>query len=107
MPTDQNDFGSDRYTFLNGQRYLIKRIRTVKPGQGERTCDFEDRMYRFAERLGTRPHVTNVQVDIQYQKNQATICTFDVTYEPHIPDAAVNETPAGGRHTGGRGSRAA
>lgn len=104
MPSD--DYGYDRFIYINGVRHRTVLARTLKPLDGETNTLFEERMEHIARQLGQLDKVKSVEVEFERQRGAIIQCLLVVTHEPY-PEFVLGDTrPAGGRLTP-RGQRAA
>lgn len=107
MQQNNDDFGSDGYTYVRGDmtRYQTRRVRTILPCDRETNAAFEERMHGLALQLLARPEIFSVSTDIDKLDGSDVKCTVVVVEAPRPAPIAPDPRPAGGRFSprGGRG----
>lgn len=109
-PTPQpDDYRTDRYVYIDGLRYKVGMVCTIRPKDGETNGQFERRMDQLAQVLRDRFGATAMSFELKRAAGGITECLFDVTYPPRAAVEIVDDnTPAGGKVIpirGGRGSQ--
>jgi hypothetical protein len=101
-----NDYGVDRYSYVNGVRCLVGRTRTIRPIAGETNGAFQARIDDLAGELLSRHGVTSLDTSFELAAGGITQCvvTYGCPPKPE-PTPAADDRPAGGRVVPMRGSR--
>lgn len=97
MPTD-NEFGRDRFLYVDGARYRTKLVRTIVPDDGESNSAFEARMESLAQNAQRLAKVRTVELEFERRSGSIVSCTVDISHVPY-PDRVTGEDRrvAGGR----------
>lgn len=105
MPTD-NDFGYDRFVYIEGVRHRRVLARTLLPAEGETNALFEQRMDHIAAQLWKMSKVESVEVEFERQRGAIVQCLLIVTHQPY-PEFVAGDTRLAGGRLAPRGKRAA
>lgn len=110
MPTSTpEDFGVDRYCYIDGVRFKVGMVATIRPFTGETNGDFQRRIDVLAQTLLKSYGATTINTDFEKAAGGFTQCIIDVTYPPRAAaEIADDNRPAGGRVVlirGGRGHK--
>jgi hypothetical protein len=87
----ENEFGHDRYQYVQGVRHRIGLLRTIRPRLDEDGPAFERRMDLMAMQLLQMSDVVDVLIDFQRKGGRIIEATIDVTLRPQpaqVPAAA-------------------
>lgn len=100
------DFGIDRYSYVNGVRCRVGVLRTIRPADGETNEEFQARIDALAKELFARHGATDVGTDFELAAGGIVQCVLNVSYLPRPePQIAPDPRPAGGRVIAMRGAR--
>jgi len=96
MPTD-NDYGYDRFIYIDGVRNRRVLARTLLPIEGETNQLFEERMDHVAKQLWRMAKVESVEVEFERVRGAIVQCLLIVTHQPYPEFVSGDTRPAGGR----------
>ena len=98
MPPTPEDFGEDRYCYLDGTRYKVGIVRTIRPHKerDETNGQFERRMDALAKKLRDWGCTT---IALAFERREGSIvqCVIEAAYPPKVDPVADDDRPAGGR----------
>ena len=100
------DFGRDRYSYMDGQRYRVATGVTVKPLDHETNELFEQRVHHMASQFTQLPDVGRVDVETDRRDGRLVLCLILLHHAPVLAPIASDDRQAGGRIQA-RGKRAA
>ncbi len=105
QPTPE-DYGIDRYAYVEGVRCRIGTLRTIRPAEGETNGGFQARIDQLARELFQRHGALSVATDFERSAGGITQCVVDIAYAPKPePEIAPDNRPAGGRVVPFRGGQ--
>lgn len=97
-PASIDDYGVDRYCYVDGVRCLTGRTRTIRPMRGESNGAFEARIDGIAAELLSRHGVTSLDTAFERAAGGITQCVVTYGHPPKPePRIADDPRPAGGR----------
>ena len=100
------DFGRDRYSYIDSQRYRVASGQTLKPLQGETNELFEQRMDHIARQFGQLEDVRSVEVEFDIRDGRIVLALIVIHHAPVLAPIERDDRVAGGRIQA-RGKRAA
>ncbi len=102
---EESEYGDDLYCYIDGERYLVGRVRTLYPHAGDSNCAFETRMHRVAQRLYLARVVVSVSMTFKRRGGAYTECLVHMVFPPRPAPIEPDPRPAGGRYGEARGAR--
>lgn len=100
------DFSTDRYAYIDGLRFKVGFVCTIRPFEGETNGAFERRIDDLVRALIAKYGATATSMELQRAAGGITQCLLDVTYPPRAAvEIADDQRPAGGRVIQLRGGR--